>query len=114
MNTEEVQKALADLNTYFVNKVLRADYEMVEYTENVITICIDDKYHFSFWVSGAFYNLSTYQKVTGIPNTMEIEFPNISKKSCHHTLSKNMEDLEARSKSEKIASLKKQLQELER
>ncbi|MBS5907854.1 MAG: hypothetical protein KIC84_11575 [Dysgonomonas mossii] len=55
---EEIKKKIEEIRTYFVNKMINVDYEVIECTSHSLWIRIDDEYDFVLWVSNGVDYLS--------------------------------------------------------
>lgn len=108
-----METKIKEVQEYFVNKIVKGEYEIENFSHPVAKILIEKKYHFSLWVANGAKYFETYAAYF---NFMPIEFTNEQKEIALKVIEDKMrEDLEARTIAEiqelenKIENLKKSL-----
>lgn len=112
MKKEEVTEAIADLRTYFVDKIVKGDYEVINVDDHMISVHLDGEYYFTLWVS----NGMDYFKLTELgfkePNTLDIVFTSEERIEAYLNAKAHIDLKKGETKRKKIEKLKEELKEL--
>lgn len=50
-----MEEKIKEVQEYFINKIVKHDYEIKDFNEYTCTISIDQKYCFTLWIANDFY-----------------------------------------------------------
>lgn len=78
--TKIVEQKVADLNNYFVEKILNKRFDLVNIDQYTATISIDGCYQFDLWICNNENSLRCYE---GHYNFMQLDFSTPQKKLLH-------------------------------
>ncbi len=114
MKLTEVKKQLNLLNEYFVNKLIKGQFKVVEIKEHTMSISIDGSFVFNFWVANKAYSLELYsmsfiEAANSINLSLNEKEKNQIWSKLNYYIKKYKVDVVLKQKQEQFEQLKKEL-----
>lgn len=69
-----MKEKIAEVQSYFKNKLLTGEFEVIEITENYVNVVIDGEYPFSIWVGNMFDHPHTVKTWEFGKNLIALDF----------------------------------------
>jgi len=103
-----MESKIKEVEEYFKQKIVEGEYKVVDRTQYVVNILVDNKYTFNLWVASGYHNFEPYNEFDS-ENFMYLRFTLKEKREAWH----NLEKLHQEKVEDKKGRLEKEKQEIE-
>jgi len=103
-----MESKIKEVEEYFKQKIVEGEYKVVDRTQYVVNILVDNKYTFNLWVASSYQNFEPYNEFDS-ENFMYLHFKLKEKGEAWH----NLEKLHQEKVEDKRGRLEKEKQEIE-
>ncbi len=108
----KITQLISKVNEYFVDKIVRKDYDLVDVDRYTANIVVKDKegnkYPFCLWIGNGVSSVHTYGLYD---NFMTLSFNEEQKKLIYHRFRSIIEEREEKQKREEYKRLKKEFEQ---
>jgi hypothetical protein len=116
-----IEKKIEDIQAYFLNKLINADYEVVRSNGYILWVRIDEKYDFILWIANGPDSLHLYYTIDDGANCVfsfiHIEFSNDDRCKIWNAqiddINKATKEREAKNEREQYERLKAKFENIE-